>query len=117
MTDRMGRLVEQGVRCTRCGAPWGGCECWERCHCGQTKARGELCENPVHEIEKAAETLAADVVERVLADLRRAYPDATKGLSAGYKRTLKTVMQREVRNAMRDVLLGVNETEKTQSHG
>jgi hypothetical protein len=42
------RLVKQSVRCTKCGAKYGKCDCWTECRCGWLYERGEQCRNPIH---------------------------------------------------------------------
>ncbi len=34
------------MRCTKCGAKAGTCDCWEWCSCGWTAERGKPCRNP-----------------------------------------------------------------------
>ena len=33
-------------RCTKCNAPMGACDCWERCSCGWMAEKGTPCGNP-----------------------------------------------------------------------
>jgi hypothetical protein len=33
------------LRCTKCGAARGMCDCWERCSCGWYAERGNPCRN------------------------------------------------------------------------
>ncbi len=34
------------MRCTKCAAPMGDCDCWEQCSCGWTAEKGMPCRNP-----------------------------------------------------------------------
>lgn len=40
------RLVDQAVRCVKCGAGIGKCDCWVWCTCGWRAERGKPCNNP-----------------------------------------------------------------------
>lgn len=37
------------VKCTVCGARYGGCSCWKPCGCGWSHLEGETCANPIHD--------------------------------------------------------------------
>ena len=60
-----------GLRCTRCGAPAGECDCWTPCACGWTFAKGTACNNPdctaaprprVHSMRAGRDAYPADAV-------------------------------------------------------
>jgi hypothetical protein len=36
------------LRCTRCNAAMGGCDCWTKCDCGWSFEKGTACRNPMH---------------------------------------------------------------------
>ena len=40
------RMILGSVKCVRCGAGYGNCDCWEKCRCGWSHGRGEPCHNP-----------------------------------------------------------------------
>jgi hypothetical protein len=40
------RMILGAVRCVKCGAAYGACDCWERCSCGWTAEKGKSCGNP-----------------------------------------------------------------------
>lgn len=39
-------LVTAAVRCCKCGAGYGCCDCWEKCSCGWLAEKGKPCRNP-----------------------------------------------------------------------
>lgn len=76
------------MRCTRCGAPAGTCNCWVTCACGWTMGRSEkTCGNPVH-------LLVLEIVDNVDQQMKNVYPDQMKSASGGFRRTLRTVLER-----------------------
>ena len=41
------RMIDKAnLRCTKCDAKAGTCNCWEPCSCGWTAERGKPCHNP-----------------------------------------------------------------------
>ena len=42
------RMIDAAVKCTKCGAGYGRCDCWTQCRCGWSYERGGQCRNPVH---------------------------------------------------------------------
>ena len=48
MDVHLDRFVRQSVRCTKCGAGYGKCDCWTECRCGWLYERGGQCRNPIH---------------------------------------------------------------------
>lgn len=37
------KLIINSVKCTKCGACYGQCQCWEECDCGLTIESGKPC--------------------------------------------------------------------------
>lgn len=47
MSSPIERLIDaSGMRCTICKAAMGTCDCWEKCSCGWSALKGEVCHNP-----------------------------------------------------------------------
>lgn len=47
MTSPIDRLIGRSdLRCVKCGASKGECDCWESCSCGWTAEKGKPCRNP-----------------------------------------------------------------------
>lgn len=44
----IGKMIEQNVLCTLCGAKYGQCDCWQKCSCGRSFEKGTQCNNPIH---------------------------------------------------------------------
>lgn len=43
----LSKMIDMNVRCIKCGAPMGKCDCWVQCSfCEWLHAKGELCANP-----------------------------------------------------------------------
>lgn len=47
-TAPINRLIDSIVKCVKCGAGKGECDCWTKCSCGWEYERGGSCRNPVH---------------------------------------------------------------------
>jgi len=47
-SEPVNRMIDAVVKCTKCGAGYGQCECWTQCRCGWSYERGGQCRNPVH---------------------------------------------------------------------
>lgn len=46
-------FIQSTVKCTRCNKQgYMNCDCWEKCACGWTKAKGEQCKNKDCEAKK-----------------------------------------------------------------
>lgn len=41
-------MIDAAVKCTKCGAGYGKCDCWTECRCGWHYERGGQCRNQVH---------------------------------------------------------------------
>ncbi len=39
-------MSKSEVRCTKCDALYGECDCWVKCDCGWRHGKGEGCKNP-----------------------------------------------------------------------
>lgn len=46
MPSPINTLIDATMRCVKCNAPMGHCDCWERCSCGWSTERGQPCGNP-----------------------------------------------------------------------
>lgn len=44
--DGINRLIDAVMKCVKCGAAVGKCDCWEKCSCGWSNSRGKFCRNP-----------------------------------------------------------------------
>lgn len=42
------KIVDSAVRCTKCGAGMGKCDCWTQCECGWLFEKGTKYRNPIH---------------------------------------------------------------------
>ena len=42
------QLIMSNVRCTKCNALYGKCDCWTHCPCGWMFEKGTKCNNPIH---------------------------------------------------------------------
>ena len=89
-----------GMRCTKCDALAGTCDCWVECRCGWSYAKGGKCPNGVHGIEAAAREMAESVSSVVLSEVRLRYPEPMKAASGGFRKTLKSIMEREMTDAL-----------------
>ena len=97
------------MRCTKCDAPWRTCDCWTECRCGWSYPTGTACRNPLHTVEKAAQAMADDVALCVLSAAANAYPEPMKHASGGFRKTLKAILVREVRDAVLHWMMAKNE--------
>jgi DNA polymerase II large subunit len=48
MKNNIDKLIENTVRCTKCGAKYGECDCWVKCECGWNHYKTGKCNNPIH---------------------------------------------------------------------
>jgi len=46
MAAPINRMVDAVMRCVKCDAPMGTCDCWTRCSCGWFAEKGKPCRNP-----------------------------------------------------------------------
>lgn len=42
------RLIDNSVKCLKCGAKFGTCDCWSKCDCGWFYEKNGKCNNPIH---------------------------------------------------------------------
>ena len=40
------KIIIGKVRCVKCGAGYGACDCWVKCKCGWHRGKDEPCNNP-----------------------------------------------------------------------
>ncbi len=46
MMGPLDKAILNTVRCVKCGAAYGKCDCWEKCSCGYFAEKGQPCNNP-----------------------------------------------------------------------
>lgn len=68
------RMIDAAcMKCAKCGAAMGTCDCWVLCDCGRSFERGGECPNPEHTMRAAADTLASSLAQEVLDDMAEGY--------------------------------------------
>jgi hypothetical protein len=53
MTTPIDTMILKSVKCVKCGAGYGKCDCWTKCFCGWSFEKGTSCDNPIHEKNKS----------------------------------------------------------------
>ena len=66
------KMVDDAMKCVKCDAPMGGCDCWD---------------NPIN-----PDAVAANIIF----DMKSVYPDVMKAKSGGFLKTLRQVIIRRV---------------------
>lgn len=46
MMSGLGGMIGNIVKCVKCGASMGQCDCWTKCVCGWSFEKGGKCNNP-----------------------------------------------------------------------
>lgn len=52
MSSPINQLIDSVMKCGKCGAPMGKCDCWTKCKCGWSYEKGGKCNNPIHKKKK-----------------------------------------------------------------
>lgn len=53
MSTPIDKIIMNAVKCTKCGAGYGQCNCWIECKCGWLyESVGGKCENPIHKADR-----------------------------------------------------------------
>jgi hypothetical protein len=45
-------MMDSVMKCVKCAAKMGACDCWSKCECGWTYEKGKSCRNPAHREEQ-----------------------------------------------------------------
>lgn len=102
MRSPIERLIDAAcMKCAKCGARMGTCDCWEECPCGWTTEKGGQCGNPVHHVERLGEEVAANVISH----MRMMYKEGMRHASGGFEKTMRATIVREVRRSLADETL------------
>ena len=46
MMSAIGDMINNTVKCVKCGAGMGECDCWTKCKCGWLFEKDSKCNNP-----------------------------------------------------------------------
>jgi hypothetical protein len=109
MASPLDAMIMATARCVRCGAKFGECDCWRECRCGRSYPRDGKCENPLHTMEECADTLAKSAATSIISGVAYYYPEPMKHASGGFRKTLRTHIEQEIRATILDVLLAKEE--------